>query len=797
MTNILMERALEYARRGLSVLPCKPSTKAPFVEGGLNSATTDPDVIRDWWARWPHAMIGVRMGEDPGVWALDPDGPDRPGKPDGRANWARLCVENGGCPPTHTHLTPNGGKHLLFKWRPDRPVTNSEGKLKGLGINVRGNGGYVIFPPSQRHDGKAYEVEDSLDHFNFAEAPEWLYELILTKPTRSEELTSPKPKISEQALATILPRRDARRYAEAALDGEARAVASARPGARNKQLNISAMKLAQLEAAGELSEGEVVNALYQSAEASGLVAEDGHRQTMATIASGRRKGLQHPRAIPEREPAQVIPMTQHADQAEQVPAADPVDLWAKFDPPGLPRSTLPDVIERFAYEQGRAMGADMAGIAVSALAVCAAAIPDKVKLQVKRHNAGWLESARLWIALVGPPSSMKSPTMAVAARPLRRMDADMARQQAEERSRYDKLPREEKAEAKPPKQARLVLQDTTVEAAQEILRDSPDGVLCYQDEMSGWFGAMDKYSGTRGSAKDRAFWLEAFNGAPYSVQRIGRGSVFIENLSISLIGGIQPEPIRKIAEDSVDDGLLQRLLPVMLKPAIEGCDEEESPVISEYGAMIGRLRHLDEIVLRFDHGAQAYRQELERKHLWLQSCETIHRKLAAHIGKYNGIFARLCVVWHCAEHAAFGKVPPEISEGTARRAGGFLHRFLLPHAVAFYAGVLGLSSDHDSLTAVAAYILAHKLTKITNRDVKRGDRIMGRLDPHQIEAVFEQLEALGWIDRVTGPRPTAPSHWAVNQVVHEKFAERAKAEAERRASDRKMIAEILGGQIDP
>lgn len=95
-----------------------------------------------------------------------------------------------------------------------------------------------------------------------------------------------------------------------------------------------------------------------------------------------------------------------ADAQSAEPAADPVDLWAKFDPPTLPRGALPDIIERFAYDRGTAMGADMAGIAMSALAVCAAAIPDKIQLKVKRHNSGLLESARLWVALVGPPSSM-------------------------------------------------------------------------------------------------------------------------------------------------------------------------------------------------------------------------------------------------------------------------------------------------------------------------------------------------------------------------------------------------------
>ena len=114
---------------------------------------------------------------------------------------------------------------------------------------------------------------------------------------------------------------------------------------------------------------------------------------------------------------------------------------------------------------------------------------------------------------------VKSPIMTAAVRPLRKIDAEMARQNAELRSAYDKLDKKQKAETDPPKQTRLLLQDTTIEAAQEVIKDSPNGVLCFQDEMSGWFGSMDKYSNARGAAKDRAFWLEAFNGNSYSVAR--------------------------------------------------------------------------------------------------------------------------------------------------------------------------------------------------------------------------------------------------------------------------------------
>jgi hypothetical protein len=491
-----------------------------------------------------------------------------------------------------------------------------------------------------------------------------------------------------------------------------------------------------------------------------------------------------------------------ASVSEPEPTAadvDPVDLWAKFDPPTLPRGVLPEVIEAFAFDRGTAMGCDLGGLAVSALAVCAAAIPDSIKLQPKKHDTEWLESARLWVAPVGLPSTMKTPMMAAAAKPLRRIDYEMARDNQDAMNDWLRLPKEEQRATPRPKQPRLVIEDTTIEAAQEVLKDSPTGVLSYQDELSGWFGAMDKYSGGKGAAADRGFWLKTFNGDNYSVNRIGRGSSVIEGCSVSMLGGIQPEPIRKLAEDGVDDGLLQRLIPIVLRPAVVSRDEKPSESLFHYNKLIRDLHELKPPMtggllltvapLKFDEGALAIRAELEKKHLELAQCESLNRKLTSHIGKYNGIFARLCVVWHCVEHAG-GEIPGIITEATARRTAGFLHGYLLPHAMAFYAGVLGLSNEHDALTAIAGYILAHSPERITYRDCMRGDTIMKKLKPRDAEVLFEQLHGLGWVTRTPGPRPSTQPHWIVNPVVHEKFAERGKAEAERRERDRATIVEI-------
>jgi hypothetical protein len=484
--------------------------------------------------------------------------------------------------------------------------------------------------------------------------------------------------------------------------------------------------------------------------------------------------------------AKIVAQAQGATQP-----SEPVDLWAKFLPPLLPRGLLPDVIERFAFDQGASMGGDPAGLAMSALTVCAAAIPDRIELQVKRHDPMWKEAARIWTALIGSPSTKKTPILTQAVRPLARIDHDLWRTYINARAKYDNLSAEERKLAPAPKQLRARIEDTTIEGAQKVFRDSVDGLLCVQDELSGWFGTMDKYSGHRGSAKDRGFWLQAWNGGPYALNRINRGPSLIENLSVCVLGGIQPDLIRKVAAETVDDGFLQRLLPIVLVAGRGGKDEEMLSAAVAYGDLVRHLHILARPqLLHFDDGAQTLRQQLEQKHLDLTALETINKKLAAHIGKYDGMFARLCVIWHCIEHVD-ERLPTEVTEETAQRVARFMHEFLLPHALAFYAGVLNLADDHDRLAAVAGYILARKLDRITNRDVQRGDRTMRRLTRRDTELVFEQLEALGWVARTPPTRLTDPPHWRVNEHCHQLFENRAKEEAERRHCEQVTLVGVF------
>ena len=402
----------------------------------------------------------------------------------------------------------------------------------------------------------------------------------------------------------------------------------------------------------------------------------------------------------------------------------------------------------------------------------------------------------MWAALIGDPSSKKSPILRLVAAPLARIDVKLHRKYVADKAYYDNLPPEEKKKAALPKQRRVRIEDTTIEASQEVLKDSPDGVLCLQDELSGWFGGMDKYSG-KGAAKDRAYWLQSFNGGEYVLNRVSRGSVIIENLSVSMLGGIQPDPMRKLAADSYDDGFLQRSCPIILRASTMGQDEPNEEAWKFYDDLVETLHMMNppNSVLHFDSGAQAIRNQLEQKHLDLMNCEAVNKKLSGHIGKYDTLFPRLCVLFHCIENASGDRaadLSTVVTENTARRVAEFMHTFLLPHAISFYVGVLGLSDDHDRLSAVAGYILARGLGRITNRHIQHGDRTMRKMTKKDTDGIFEQLEAFGWIRRREAKKPGAAPIWEVNPEVHRLFAERAAKEASRRLSVREAIAEALG-----
>ena len=150
------------------------------------------------------------------------------------------------------------------------------------------------------------------------------------------------------------------------------------------------------------------------------------------------------------------PQEEHPQQTAPQEQIEPADLWGNFEPAALPRGLLPKVIEDYAFTMGETMGADPAGLAMSALTVCGAAISDDIKIQMKQHSQLWQKCARLWAALVGLPSFKKTPTMAAAARPLRKRDHEMLRQFQFEQKKYKDLRTEDRKGVEPTRRSACV-----------------------------------------------------------------------------------------------------------------------------------------------------------------------------------------------------------------------------------------------------------------------------------------------------------------------------------------------------
>ena len=370
----------------------------------------------------------------------------------------------------------------------------------------------------------------------------------------------------------------------------------------------------------------------------------------------------------------------------------PINLWAKGVGPALPRRVLPAVIENFVIEHGVLMGADPAGLAVGALIVCAGMIPDFIKLRVKHHDTLWRESARLWATLVGPPSTKRTPVLHKLTHLVNKFDVQLERQYQCNMEAYDAAV---KAERKiKPLHKRLCMEDSTIEGARDLIFDNAEGMLLVQDELSAWFGGMEKYQkGQRGIGADRSFWLRSYNGGSYSFNRAGHRGGIIENLSVSLLGGIQPTVARRFIGSGEDDGLWARIMPIMMLTVGVGKDEETAtPSLKNYEQLLERLFGKRQAAPEMYKGAdleltpeaQAFRYQREIKHHEMtKDYEIYNGKLASHFGKYDGVFARLCLTFAIIEHNSPWPLP-HIDIDVARRVAQFMDQFLVPHAEMFY-----------------------------------------------------------------------------------------------------------------
>ena len=166
--------ALCYAAQGWHVFPAprgekKKSHKSAKYSNGRNwGKTTDPSEIRADFTRWPEANLGIATGIDSDIWVLEADTKEGHNV-DGIASLRALEAQHGPLPVTLMAQSPSGSIHYYFKWPKGRMIRNSTSEL-AAGVDVRGEGGMVIAPPSVRVGVGSYvfinnaEIADAPSH---------------------------------------------------------------------------------------------------------------------------------------------------------------------------------------------------------------------------------------------------------------------------------------------------------------------------------------------------------------------------------------------------------------------------------------------------------------------------------------------------------------------------------------------------------------------------------------------------------------------------------------------------------
>jgi len=492
---------------------------------------------------------------------------------------------------------------------------------------------------------------------------------------------------------------------------------------------------------------------------------------------------------------------------------DPEAIASDLAPvPTFDRRLLPAALVDWASDIAARAQCPLDYVAVGAIVSLAAVVGRKCGIRPKRHD-DWTVVPNLWGMVVGRPGVLKSPALAEAMRPLRRLITDAQELHEQERAKYRATLAEQKAqrevlEAKlkkavkkgadveqikaelvdlkeddPPVERRYATNDTTIEKLGELLNENPNGLMVYRDELTGFLATMDR----QGHESDRAFYLEAWNGTDaFTYDRIGRGTLHIRAACVSILGSIQPGPLTAYLCEAFgggrDDGFIQRFqLAVYPDTAQEWTNVDRWPnseaktrAFAVFKALdapldaqaLGMTQEESEATipyLRFCADAQEFfdgwRADLEAR---LRS-DNDHPVIVSHLAKFRSLMPSLALIFHLVDVAGCNDAPDvaRVSLHSTRCAAAWCD-FLEAHARRIYQSVT--AHTDTSARLLSTKIRTGKTPEIfTLRAVLRkgwagltvGDDVLRGLD---------LLEELQWVRReeirpVVG-RPTV--HYHVN-----------------------------------
>ncbi len=418
--------------------------------------------------------------------------------------------------------------------------------------------------------------------------------------------------------------------------------------------------------------------------------------------------------------------------------------------PPWKKGLLPPAMEDLAAALAGQLLVEPTGPALAMLAAVSGVLAHrKVAVAPEPESAGWEEPPVLWVALVGPPGSGKTPIIREAARPLWAIEHSLSeenRMAMEEHERellaWQAAKKSERGEKpKPPALRRLVVSDATPEKLAAILEDNP-AVVAVVDELKGLFLSWRREDRAQG----RAFFLSAYHGVPAVVDRVVRGTSYLPRPQVAILGGVQVGPWHQVVRGGLGrgedaDGLLQRFTPVVLDPLPP---VREPPPVPEgtlwaYRDLVAQL-WAEEVPVRVSPSPEAYRlwKEWRFETLQEQRNPELPEAWRGHVSKRVGLTARLAgilsVLW--------GE-PGVISEATMARAIYLVKGILEPHAKRAWS--VGEVGDISPALRLGRKLKEDRVERFTRRQVytwKWG----GITTSEEAGRAIFLLERAGWVE---------------------------------------------------
>ena len=336
---------------------------------------------------------------------------------------------------------------------------------------------------------------------------------------------------------------------------------------------------------------------------------------------------------------------------------------------------------------------------------------------------------------------------------------------------------------------KIVVSDITSQKLVRHAADRPRGLLCVLDEMNGW---VRKLSDPR-SGEDRSSWVEAYEAGRYEMDRVGAGSISVDNFAVSIYGNIQPRVFRENISFLTADGLLQRFIPAILRKQPKGkigdpipeymtsAPQWEQALRTIYGLQ-KQTYQLSAEGFELFRDFQAWASQMRYDDDLLQTPDDLMTAL----GKLEGTAGRFILMFHLLENP-FDRI---VSADTVERVIRMVKTYAVP-ALRYALAELGGISSFD--TWVSNHILHYAdKNNISLSDIKRSARRqLEKVSPYvadqMILASMMVLERARWVCRIDDGSLEARhiAEWVINPALAKQFARQRRdvMEAKQRRLD--------------